>query len=47
MGVSRPEIGSTLRSFPFGNYVVFCCPMKVGIDVVRVLWGGRDIVPLF
>jgi|SRR6185437_1056491 len=35
-----------LRSWPlkkFGSYLVFYIPVDVGIEVVRVLHGGRDI----
>lgn len=43
MGRERPEISDGLRSFPFGNYVVFYRPTADGIAVIRVLHGARDL----
>ena len=43
MGRSRAELLPTIRSFPFGRYVVFYQPVPDGIDVVRVLHASRDI----
>jgi toxin ParE1/3/4 len=47
MGRARPELADRLRSFPFGNYVIFYRLMEDGIEVVRVLHGARDLPPLF
>jgi toxin ParE1/3/4 len=43
MGRSRPELGSEVRSFPVGNYLIFYIPASDGIDVARVIYGGRDL----
>lgn len=42
-GRARPEISPGLRSFPFGDYVIFYRPLSDGIAVLRVLHGKRDI----
>jgi len=47
MGGSRPEFGESLRSFPIGNYLIFYAPASDGIDVVRVVFGGRDLPDVF
>jgi toxin ParE1/3/4 len=43
MGRAREELSKNLRSFPFGRYVVFYCPLDDGLDVVRVLHSSREI----
>src|SRR5580700_10023696 len=43
MGRSRPELGTNLRSFPVGRYVIFYLPLPKGVEIVRVLHGARDI----
>ncbi len=47
LGRKRPELGSELRSFPSGNYVIFYRPVAEGILVLRVLHGARDITSIF
>lgn len=47
MGRARPELLPDLRSFPFGNYLLFYRRSDHGIEVVRVLHGARDIPALF
>ena len=47
MGRARDELAPSVRSFPFGRYVVFYVPIDDGIDVVRVLHGARDIDEIF
>jgi toxin ParE1/3/4 len=47
MGRARPELLPDLRSFPFGNYLLFYRRSDNGIEVVRVLHGARDIPALF
>jgi toxin ParE1/3/4 len=41
-GRGRSEITEGLRSFPFGNYVVFYRPRPDGVAVVHVVHGRRD-----
>jgi len=36
-----------LRSFPFKDYLIFYFPLTNGIEVVRVLYGRRDIERIF
>ncbi|MGO4814126.1 type II toxin-antitoxin system RelE/ParE family toxin [Cupriavidus sp. 2MCAB6] len=39
----RPELGSDIRSCPYGNYVIFFTASDSEVTVVRVLHGARDI----
>ena len=47
MGRARAELLPDLRSFPFGNYVLFYRPTEGGIEIVRVLHGARDVPVVF
>ena len=47
IGHSRPELGEGVRSFPIGSYLVFYIPASDGIDVARVIYGGRDLPGIF
>lgn len=47
MGRARAELLPDLRSFPFGNYVLFYRPAESGIEIVRVLHGARDVPVIF
>ncbi len=43
LGRPRPELGSDIRSFIVGNYVILYSPADTGIHVHRVLHGRRDM----
>jgi toxin ParE1/3/4 len=43
MGANRDRLGSGLRSFPVGNYLVFYRTVPDGIELVRLLHGARDL----
>jgi toxin ParE1/3/4 len=43
IGRLREELAPSLRSMPFGRYVVFFVAAQDGIDVVRVLHSSRDV----
>ena len=47
MGRERSELGPPLRSIPVGNYLIFHRPIENGIEVVRVLYGARNLQALF
>lgn len=47
IGRSRPEFGENVRSFPVGNYLIFYVPRTDGIDIARVIYGGRDLPSAF
>ncbi len=47
IGRARLELLTDLRGLPFGHYVIFYLPRERGIEVVRVLHGARDLMPLF
>lgn len=43
LGRRRPELGSDIRSFPHGAYIVYFSSISDGILIRRVLHGARDI----
>ncbi|MGD9721060.1 MAG: type II toxin-antitoxin system RelE/ParE family toxin [Pirellulales bacterium] len=43
LGEGRPDLGSELRCFPVGSYVVIYRPLVDGIEVLLVIHGARDI----
>lgn len=47
MGRARHELLIDLRSFTVKNYVIFYQPTDDGIEVLRVLYGARDIHRVF
>lgn len=47
IGRKRDKLAPGLRSFPYGNYVIFYFLTENGIEVVRVLQGSRDIEQVF
>ena len=46
-GRERPELAPSLRSFALGRYTLFYRPADIGVEIVRVLHGSRDIASLF
>ncbi len=47
IGRPRPELAEGLRSFAVGNYLIFYTPATHGVDVARVIYGGRDLPGFF
>jgi toxin ParE1/3/4 len=47
IGRARPELGEGVRSMAVGNYLIFYLPAPDGIDVARVIYGGRDLPGVF
>lgn len=47
IGRARNEIGENLRSYPIGNYLIFYVPRPDGIDIARVIYGGRNLPAVF
>ncbi len=47
IGRVRHEYLVNLRSFPFGNYIIFYLPLDKGIEVLRIIHGSRDIQQIF
>lgn len=43
IGQACPEFGETTRIWPVGNYVVLYVPQDMGIDIVQVVHGARDL----
>jgi toxin ParE1/3/4 len=47
IGRLRPTLAEGVRSFPIGNYLIFYTPAADGIDVARIIYGGRDLPAAF
>jgi toxin ParE1/3/4 len=45
MGRKVEELGSNLRCFPVGSYLIFYRPIEDGIQLIRIVHGSRDITP--
>ncbi len=43
MGRNRPELARQLKSWPYGQYVIYYRARPDGIEVIRVLHGARKI----
>ena len=43
IGRQRTEIRTGLRSLVIGRYLAFYLPLDDGIDLVRVIYGGREL----
>lgn len=43
LGELCTDLGSEVRRFPTGNYIVFYRALADGIEILRVLHGNRDI----
>ena len=46
-GRERPELNEGLRSFPFGNYLIFYRIWAGRISITRVLHSARDLDEMF
>jgi toxin ParE1/3/4 len=46
-GRRRDDLHPGLRSFPFGDYLIFYRVAKPGVHIVRVIHGARDLLVLF
>jgi len=44
---TRPVFGPSVRTFYSGRYVVFYRPASLGIEVLRVIHGARDVLRVF
>jgi toxin ParE1/3/4 len=42
VGTDRSDLMPGVRSYPFGNYLIFFKPIRDGVQIVRVLHGARD-----
>ena len=43
LGERRPELGAAIRCYSVGVYVVYYRPPSMGIELIRVLHGARDV----
>lgn len=44
IGKKRNEIKIKLVSFPYGSHIIFYRIFKTHIRIVRILYGGRDLI---
>ncbi len=47
IGKSRDEVKQGLFSFPYQSHIVFYRIFKQHVRIVRVLYGGRDLIRVF
>ncbi len=47
MGRARPELGESIRSIPYGNYVILFRYNGPYLEIVSIIEGHRDIEELF
>lgn len=49
LGEARDELGTSIRSFPVGSYLIFYRPLSEGdgIALLRVVHGARDLRRIF
>jgi toxin ParE1/3/4 len=47
IGRARDNLAPNLRSFPVRKFVIFFRPVDDTVEIVRILYGGRDIEAVF
>lgn len=47
LGQARPDISQTMRYFPVKNYVILYQEQPLGVEIIRVVHGSRDLDMLF
>lgn len=47
MGRARDSLAPNLRSFPVKPFVIFYRPMDDTVEIIRVLFGARDMESIF
>jgi toxin ParE1/3/4 len=45
-GRARPDLGTDLRSFPVGNYLLIYRVIEGGVQIIYVAHGRRDLAAL-
>ncbi|MFN0059390.1 MAG: type II toxin-antitoxin system RelE/ParE family toxin [Planctomycetota bacterium] len=43
IGRARPDLSPSIRSFPVDSFVIFYRELPVGVQILRVLHGARDV----
>lgn len=46
-GRQRDELLENMRSFPFGNYVIFYDVIPEGVEILHVIHGAQDFPAIF
>jgi toxin ParE1/3/4 len=47
MGKPRLDLGTDIRMFGVGNYMIYYRPSNNGVEILRVAHGSRDALRLF
>jgi len=47
LGQARPDISAKMRYFPVKNYLILYQEQPLGIEIIRVLHGSRDLQDIF
>lgn len=47
LGQARPDIAPELRYFPVKRYLILYRQISDGVEIMRVVYGGRDLGTLF
>lgn len=47
LGQARPDIAPEMRYFPVKNYLILYKEQPLGVEIVRVLHGSRDLDTIF
>ncbi len=47
MGKPRPDLGTDIRIFGVGNYMIYYRPSRKGVKILRVAHASRDALRLF
>ena len=47
LGPARPDIAGGLRTFTVGHYLILYRIVNEGFEIVRVVFGGRNLASLF
>jgi toxin ParE1/3/4 len=47
MGKARDDLKTGLRSLSHKRYLIFYLEAKEGVEIARVVYGGRDLLALF
>jgi toxin ParE1/3/4 len=47
VGADRSDLRPGVRSFPVGSYLIFYRVVEKGIQLLRVVYGARDLRKIF
>jgi len=47
LGQARPDISPEMRYFPVKNYLILYKEQSLGVEIIRILHGSRDLSTIF